>query len=63
MKITLDLKYFIPAVLSLIIAYMTVNETIDNYITFAGEANAFGFFIMSALMGIMLLIGSVSKSK
>jgi len=63
MKINLDLKYFIPAVLSLIIAYMTVNETIDNYITFAGEANALGFFIMSALMGIMLLIGSVSKSK
>ena len=63
MKINLDLKYFIPAVLSLIIAYMTVNETIDNYITFAGELNAMGFFIMSALMGIMLLIGSVSKSK
>jgi len=63
MKINLDLKYFIPAVLSLIIAYMTVNETIDNYITFAGEMNAFGFFIMSSLMGIMLLIGSVSKSK
>jgi|TARA_R110002049_G_scaffold286591_1_gene468380 hypothetical protein len=63
MKINLDLKFFIPAILSLIIAYMTVNGTIDNYITFAGELNAMGFFIMSALMGIMLLIGSVSKSK
>ena len=63
MKINLDLKFFIPAILSLIIAYMTVNGTIDNYITFAGEPNAMGFFIMSTIMGVMLLIGSVSKSK
>jgi len=63
MKINLDLKFFIPAILSLIIALMTVNGTIDNYITFAGELNAMGFFIMSTIMGVMLLIGSVSKSK
>ena len=63
MKINLDLKFFIPAILSLIIAYMTVNGTIDNYITFAGELNAMAFFMLSTLMGIMLLIGSVSKSK
>ena len=63
MKINLDLKFFIPAILSLIIAYKTVNGTIDNYITFAGELNAMGFFIMSTIMGVMLLIGSVSKSK
>ena len=63
MKINLDLKFFIPAILSLIIAYMTVNGTIDNYIAFAGELNAMGFFIMSTIMGVMLLIGSVRKSK
>ena len=63
MKINLDLKFFIPSVIMFILAYMTVTYKIDQYIQFAGEMNAFGFFIMSALMGIMLLIGSVSKSK
>jgi len=63
MKINLDLKFFIPSVIMFILAYMTVTYKIDQYIQFAGEMNAFGFFIMSALMGILLLIGSVSKSK
>ena len=63
MKINLDLKFFIPSVIMFILAYMTVTYKIDQYIQFAGEMSAFGFFIMSALMGIMLLIGSVSKSK
>jgi hypothetical protein len=63
MKINLDLKFFIPSVIMFILAYMTVTYKIDQYIHFAGEMNAFGFFIMSSLMGIMLLIGSVSKSK
>ena len=63
MKINLDLKFFIPSVIMFILAYMTVTYKIDQYIQFAGEMNAFGFFILSSLMGIMLLIGSVSKSK
>jgi hypothetical protein len=37
---------------------MTVTSTIDNYISFAGEANAAGFFIMSTMLGVMLLIGA-----
>ena len=58
MKVTIDLKFFIPGIITLIIAYMTMNETIDNYIHFAGEANAAGFFIMSTLLGVILTISS-----
>ena len=63
MKIQIDLKYFIPAVALFIIAYMTVTYKIDQYITFAGEMNAFAFFIISATMGCMLTLCTVSKSK
>ena len=63
MKVTIDLKYFIPAVIAFIIAYMTVTYKIDNYIQFAGEANAFGFFICSSVMGCMLMIGAFVKDK
>ena len=63
MKINLDLKFFIPAVLSLSIAYMTVTSQLDNYIHFAGELNAMAFFLLSTVMGMAFLIGSVSKSK
>jgi hypothetical protein len=58
MKVTIDLKFFIPGILALVIAYMTVTSTIDNWISFAGEANAAGFFIMSTMLGVMLLIGA-----
>jgi uncharacterized membrane protein YjfL (UPF0719 family) len=63
MKITVDLKYFIPGILALVIAYMTVTSTIDNYISFAGEANAAGFFIMSTMLGVMLMIGACMPDK
>ncbi len=63
MKITLDLKYFIPSVIMFILAYMTVTYKIDQYIQFAGEMNALAFFIISATMGGMLLMCSFSKAK
>ena len=63
MKITLDLKYFIAAIASLIIAYMTVAGTIDNYIHFAGEANAMGFFLMASLLGLGCLVMSIGFAK
>ena len=44
MKVTVDLKFLIPAILAFIISYMTITEKIDNYITFAGELNALFFF-------------------
>ena len=63
MKVTVDLKFFIPAIISLAIAYMTVTESIDNYISFAGEANAAGFFMCSGVMGLICLAGSFSKAE
>ena len=62
MKVTVDLKFFIPGIIALVIAYMTVTSTIDNYISFAGEANAAGFFLMSSLLGIMLMIGAFAPA-
>jgi hypothetical protein len=63
MKVTIDLKFFIPAVIAFVIAYMTVTYKIDKYITFAGEDNALAFFLMSSVMGIMLMIGAFTKDK
>ena len=61
MKVTIDLKFFTIAVISFILAYMTVTYKIDNYIQFAGEDNALAFFCLSATVGFMSLIGSVAK--
>ena len=63
MKVTIDLKFFIPAILAFVVAYMTITSTIDSYIHFAGEANAAGFFFMSMFLGIILSIGSFEKVK
>ncbi len=63
MKVTVDLKFLIPAILAFIISYMTITEKIDNYITFAGELNALFFFLMSTLLGTMLLIGAFAPDK
>jgi len=63
MKVTVDLKFLIPAILAFIISYMTITEKIDNYITFAGELNALFFFLMSTLLGGMLLIGAFTPDK
>jgi len=63
MKVTIDLKYLIPAILAFIIAYMTITEQIDAYITFAGELNALFFFLMTTMLGGMLLIGAFMPDK
>ena len=63
MKVTLDLKFFIAAILSFAVSYMTVTSTIDSYIHFAGEANAAGFFFMSMFLGIICTICSFEKVK
>ena len=63
MKVTVDLKFLLPAILAFIISYMTITEKIDNYITFAGELNALFFFLMSTLLGMMLLIGAFAPDK
>jgi hypothetical protein len=63
MKVTLDLKFFIPAILAFVVAYMTITSSIDNYIHFAGEANAAGFFFMSMFLGIICGVCSFEKVK
>ena len=63
MKVTVDLKFLIPAILAFIISYMTITEKIDNYIQFAGELNALFFFLMSTMLGMMLLIGAFAPDK
>ena len=61
MKVTIDLKFFTIAIISFILAGMTITYEIDKYITFAGEDNALAFFIISSTMGIMALFCSFEK--
>ena len=58
MKVTIDLKFFIPALIAFAIAYGTVTSTIDTYIKFAGELNALGFFVGATMLGILLMISA-----
>jgi len=44
------------------LAWATLTEKIDQYITFAGEANALFFFIMSASIGGMSLIAAFENN-
>ena len=61
MKITLNIKPLIVAIVSFVVAYMTVTYKIDEYITFAGEDNALAFFIMSSTLGMLSLFASFEK--
>jgi len=63
MKLIIDFKFFIPAILSFVVAYMTVTSTIDSYIHFAGEANAAAFFMVASMLGLLLTICSFEKIK
>jgi len=40
---------------------MTITGAIDQYISFAGEANAFGFCAMAFFLGLMCLVSSISR--
>jgi len=63
MTIKIDFKFLLLAIIGFSVAFMTVNETIDQYITFAGEANALGFFLMSAMLGTVGLFGAFERMK
>ncbi len=63
MKITFDIKFLLIAIASFAVAAMTVTETIDKYITFAGEANAAGFFLMAATLGMITAFMSIDQIK
>ncbi len=62
MKVTLDLKYLLIAIASFVIAFMTVTYKIDKYISFAGEDNAFAFFVASLFCGVICLFCSFEKT-
>tara|TARA_Y100001958_G_scaffold159348_1_gene160477 strand:+ start:1468 stop:1662 length:195 start_codon:yes stop_codon:yes gene_type:complete len=62
MKVTINLKPFAISMASFAIAYSIVTEKIDQYITFAGEANAFGCFVLASTMGLMALVASFEKT-
>lgn len=62
MKVTINVFPFLMSVISFILAYMTITYKIDNYIQFAGEANALGFFIMASTLGFLMLIASFEKN-
>lgn len=61
MIVKINFKFLAVAVVGFILAAMTVTESIDKYISFAGEANAAGFFLMTSLLGILGLAGSFER--
>lgn len=63
MKITVDLKFFILAIISYTVFGMTLNYSIDNYIHFAGEDNAMAFAFMSLFLGMIATYCSFEKVK
>lgn len=61
MSVKLNILPFLLSIAAFIVAGMTVTSTIDNYISFAGEANAMGFFIASTCLGLLGLVASFEK--
>lgn len=61
MSIKLNVLPFLLSIAAFIVAGMTVTSTIDNYISFAGELNAMGFFMASTMLGLLGLIASFEK--
>ena len=61
MIVKIDFKFLAMAIVGFTVAAMTATESIDKYISFAGEANAAGFFLMSSLLGILGLAGSFER--
>ena len=62
MKVTIDLKYFLMMVASLLITVGTVNGSMQKYIKFAGAANDMGFFFMALMMTTVLAFCSFEKT-
>lgn len=58
MKVILNIKPFAIAVATGVVAFMTANETIDNFINFASEDHAMAFFGLNAMTSLICLAGS-----
>jgi hypothetical protein len=63
MKVTLNIPYFLGAIAAFVVAYMTVTESIDQYIHFAGELNALGFTVFALFLGMICTIGAFERPK
>ena len=63
MTIKIDFKFLLMAIAGFTVAFMTANETIDQYISFAGEKNALAFFMLSTMAGIFGLVGAFERVK
>tara|TARA_B110000259_G_scaffold188182_1_gene245443 strand:- start:3567 stop:3761 length:195 start_codon:yes stop_codon:yes gene_type:complete len=63
MSVKLNIFPFLLSIAAFIVAGMTVTSTIDKYISFAGEANAMGFFIAATFLGLLSLVASFEKLK
>ena len=61
MKVTIDLKMFAIAAIAGTLAFMTANETIDNYIHFASENNAMAFFGVCGVTALVSFCGMFGK--
>ena len=61
MKLTIDLKYALLAIVSFTISVMTLTGTTDKYIAFAGELNAFAFCVMGLMLGLLMTMAAVEK--
>jgi len=62
MKVTVDLKYFLMMMVSLLITIGTVNGFVQKYIKFAGTANEMGFFFMGLMATAVLAMCSFEKT-
>ena len=63
MTVKIDFKFLLMAIAGFTVAFMTVTETIDQYIHFAGEANALAFFLLSTMLGVGGLFGAFERVK
>jgi hypothetical protein len=62
-KFKINPKSLILSIVSFMVAYMTVNGTIQSYINFADAINEIGFFILALLGGVLGLFTSFEKSQ
>ena len=63
MKVTLNIPYFLGALAAFVVAYMTMTESIDQYIHFAGELNALAFAGFALFLGMICTIGAFERPK
>jgi len=59
----LNIKYFLFAIASFVIAYMTATGSILNYINFAGELNEMAFCFAAFFLGVINTVMSFERIK